>query len=49
MLLGSTLTCGALALMAYCVLYTTYVAITTHAIFGADNNATSATFSEGAP
>ena len=48
MLLGTTLTCGTLALTAYSVLYATCVATTAHAIFGADNNAKGATFSEAA-
>ena len=48
MLLGTTLACGTLALTSYSVLYATCVATTAHAIFGADNNATGATFSEAA-
>ena len=48
MLLGTTLACGTLALTAYSVLYASCVATTAHAIFGADNNATGATFSEAA-
>ena len=46
MLLGTTLTCGTLALIAYSILYATCVATMAHAIFGADNNANGATFSE---
>ena len=46
MLLGTTLTCGTLALTTYSVLYATCVATTAHAIFGAHNKATGATFSE---
>ena len=47
-LLGTTLTCGTLALTECSVLYATCVATTAHAIFGADNNANGATFSEAA-
>ena len=46
LLLGSGLSSGTLALTAYSLLYATCVATTTHAIFGADNKATGATFSE---
>ena len=46
LLLGSTLSCGMLALTAYSLLYATCVATTAHAILGADNNATGAILSE---
>ena len=48
MLLGTTLTCGTLALTAYSVLYATCGATTAHASLKTDNNANGGTFSEAA-
>ena len=47
-LLGSTLSCGTLALTVYSLSYATCVPTTAHAILGADNHAIGASFSEAA-